>query len=211
MLSPEQKAPFSGRALFSYTGPLCICPPSSGVAQSNVGLMHSSSFLLPHLHTCSCNGFVQKQERFNACDQKTMSLLPRALPLLSKTFLREARGMDREAGPACLRCKLIKLSRRGLRNTLIFIALGLLSFALPTIEFDPPLQGQKYFSVLDLCQRPEAETRKGSTGAFFDSPAVLSSMMVIPLSGCIRFTEHFLWPPPQPWFGRFVSCWWASA
>lgn len=80
-----------------------------------------------------------------------------------------------------------KLSRRGLRNTLIFIILGLLSFALPVIEFDPPLQGQKYFSVLDLCQRPEAETRKNSTGDFLDFQAVFASMMMIPFEWVYAF------------------------
>ena len=67
-----------------------------------------------------------------------------------------------------------KLSRRGLRHALIFIALGLLSFALPTIVFEPPLQGQKYFSVLDICQRPEVETTKNSSGSLFDFQAVFA-------------------------------------
>jgi hypothetical protein len=74
-----------------------------------------------------------------------------------------------------------KLSRRATRNALIFIALGLLSFVLPIIEFDPPMQAQKYWSVLDVSQRPQSETAKNnSTGGPFDFGATLAAMMVIP-------------------------------
>lgn len=74
-----------------------------------------------------------------------------------------------------------KLSRRAMRNALIFIALGLLSFALPIIEFDPPMQGQKYWSVLDVSQRPLIETGKNnSREGLFDFGATLAAMMVIP-------------------------------
>ncbi len=74
-----------------------------------------------------------------------------------------------------------KLSRRATRNALIFIALGLLSFALPMIEFDPPTQGQKYWSVLDVSQRTQTATGKNnSAGGVFDFGATLAAMMVIP-------------------------------
>jgi hypothetical protein len=74
-----------------------------------------------------------------------------------------------------------KLSRRGTRNALIFIALGLLSFAFPLIEFDPPMQGQKYWSVLDVSRRPQIETGKNnSMGGSFDFGATFASMMVLP-------------------------------
>ena len=73
------------------------------------------------------------------------------------------------------------LSRRGKRNVLIFIALGLLSFVMPTIEFDPPMQGQKYWSVWDLSQRPQVESGKNSSkSGLFDFSATFSAMMVIP-------------------------------
>ena len=68
-----------------------------------------------------------------------------------------------------------KLSRSGLRKTLIFIALGLLSFALPTVEFDPPVRGQRYVSVLEMSQRPEAESSKNSRGGLFDFQAAMAS------------------------------------
>ncbi len=74
-----------------------------------------------------------------------------------------------------------RLSRRGTRNALIFIALGLLSFAFPIIEFDPPMQGQKYWSVLDVSRRPPMETGKNnSSGDLFDFGATFASMMVLP-------------------------------
>lgn len=46
-----------------------------------------------------------------------------------------------------------ELSRKGKRNALVFIALGLLTFFVPVINFDPPLQGQPHWSVLDVARR----------------------------------------------------------
>jgi hypothetical protein len=81
-----------------------------------------------------------------------------------------------------------KLSRRGMRKALILIALGLVSFALPIIEFDPPMQGQKYWSVLDISQQQQAETGKShDTGISFNFPAMFASMMVIPFEWVYAF------------------------
>lgn len=80
-----------------------------------------------------------------------------------------------------------KLSRSGLRNTLIFIALGLLSFALPIVEFDPPVRGQRYVSVLEMSQRPEAESSKNSRGGLFDFQAAMASLTVIPFEWVYAF------------------------
>lgn len=81
-----------------------------------------------------------------------------------------------------------RLSRRATRNALIFIALGLLSFALPMIEFDPPMQGQKYWSVLEVSQRPQIEKGKNnSTGGLFDFGATLAAMAVIPFEFVYAF------------------------
>ena len=81
-----------------------------------------------------------------------------------------------------------RLSRRATRNALIFIALGLLSFALPIIEFDPPIQGQKYWSVLDVSQRPQSETgENNSRGGLFDFGATFAKMMIIPFEFVYAF------------------------
>ena len=45
------------------------------------------------------------------------------------------------------------LSRKGKRNALVVIALGLLTLFLPVINFDPPLQGQQRWSVFDVARR----------------------------------------------------------
>lgn len=53
------------------------------------------------------------------------------------------------------------LSRKGKRNALVVIALGLLTFFLPIINFDPPVQGQQRWSVFDIARRipaPATET-----------------------------------------------------
>jgi hypothetical protein len=43
-----------------------------------------------------------------------------------------------------------ELSRKGKRNALVFLALGLLTFFLPVINFDPPLHDQQHWSVLQV-------------------------------------------------------------
>src|SRR6201997_595595 len=46
-----------------------------------------------------------------------------------------------------------ELSRKGKRKALVLIALGLLTFFLPVINFDPPLQDRQHWSVLDIARR----------------------------------------------------------
>src|SRR5579863_1306639 len=46
-----------------------------------------------------------------------------------------------------------ELSRKGKKNALVVIALGLLTFFLPVINFDPPLQGQQRWSVFEVARR----------------------------------------------------------
>ncbi len=46
-----------------------------------------------------------------------------------------------------------ELSRKGKRNALVFIALGLLTFFLPVINFDPPMLDRQHWSVLDVARQ----------------------------------------------------------
>lgn len=46
-----------------------------------------------------------------------------------------------------------ELSRKGKQKALVFIALGLLTFFLPVINFDPPLQDQQRWSAFDIARR----------------------------------------------------------
>ena len=53
------------------------------------------------------------------------------------------------------------MSRKGKQKALVCLALGLLTFFLPVINFDPPLQDQQRWSVFDIARRipaPTAET-----------------------------------------------------
>jgi hypothetical protein len=52
-----------------------------------------------------------------------------------------------------------RLSSRGKGIALTFIAIGLLTFVLPIIKFDPPMHGQQYWSVLDITLRLQAALR----------------------------------------------------
>lgn len=52
-----------------------------------------------------------------------------------------------------------RLSSRGKGIALTFIAIGLLTFVLPIIKFDPPAHGQQYWSVLDITLRLQAALR----------------------------------------------------
>jgi hypothetical protein len=45
-----------------------------------------------------------------------------------------------------------ELSRKGKKNALIVIALGLLTFFLPVINFDPPLQNQSHWSAFQVAK-----------------------------------------------------------
>ena len=80
------------------------------------------------------------------------------------------------------------LSRRSKRNALIFIVLGLLSIVVPVIEFDPPVHGQKLWSVWDVSQQPQIEIRKGSSNeGLFNFGATFAAMMVIPFEWVYLF------------------------
>lgn len=59
-----------------------------------------------------------------------------------------------------------ELSRKGKRNALVFIALGLLTFFLPVIIFDPPLQDRQHWSVLDIARRLPAPATDTPATAF---------------------------------------------
>ena len=50
------------------------------------------------------------------------------------------------------------LSSKGKQKALVFIILGLLTFFLPVINFDPPLQDQQRWSVFDVARRIPAPT-----------------------------------------------------
>ena len=80
------------------------------------------------------------------------------------------------------------LSRRSKRSALIFIVLGLLSIVLPVIEFDPPVHGQKFWSVWEVSQQPQIETRKDTPKeGLFDFGATFAAMMVIPFEWVYLF------------------------
>jgi hypothetical protein len=49
-----------------------------------------------------------------------------------------------------------RLSRRGKGIALAFIVIGLLTFVLPIIKFDPPVHGQRYWSDLDITLQSQA-------------------------------------------------------
>ena len=51
-----------------------------------------------------------------------------------------------------------ELSRKGKRKALVFLALGLITFFLPVINFDPPLQNQQHWSAFDIARRIPAPT-----------------------------------------------------
>jgi hypothetical protein len=74
-----------------------------------------------------------------------------------------------------------RFSPRGKRTAIFFIALGLLTFFLPVIEFDPPERGRQYWSVLEVAERPPAEPKKGSaTAGVFDVKGLFASAALIP-------------------------------
>ena len=45
-----------------------------------------------------------------------------------------------------------RLTRRGKKLALVFVGLGLATFLLPLIKFDPPGQGREYWSILEISQ-----------------------------------------------------------
>lgn len=45
-----------------------------------------------------------------------------------------------------------ELSRKGKRKALVLIAFGLITFFLPVINFNPPLQGRQHWSVFDVAR-----------------------------------------------------------
>jgi hypothetical protein len=49
-----------------------------------------------------------------------------------------------------------RLSSKGKGIAVMFIAIGLLTFILPIIKFDPPLHGQQYWSVMDITLQLQA-------------------------------------------------------
>src|SRR5713226_156033 len=73
---------------------------------------------------------------------------------------RRARSMAplvaNSSNPATRQSDTGRLSRRGKGIALTLIALGLLTFFLPIIKFDPPAHGQQYWSVSDITLRLRA-------------------------------------------------------
>lgn len=51
-----------------------------------------------------------------------------------------------------------ELTRRGKMSNFALIAVGLITFFVPTIRFDPPIEGRQYWSVLDMVRRPDSTT-----------------------------------------------------
>jgi hypothetical protein len=67
-----------------------------------------------------------------------------------------ARLVENSRNPAIKQVDTGRLSRRGKGLALTFIAIGLLTFVLPIIKFDPPAHGHEYGSVLDITLRLQA-------------------------------------------------------
>lgn len=72
------------------------------------------------------------------------------------------------------------LSAGGKRKAIILIAAGLLTFVLPLIHFDPPLQGQKYWSVLDVSNLPEPGAANEKPSGTIDLRKMFNSAMTLP-------------------------------
>ena len=64
--------------------------------------------------------------------------------------------VENSKNPATRQAYTGRLSSRGKGIALTFIAIGLLTFVLPIIKFDPPGHGQQYWSVLDITLQMQA-------------------------------------------------------
>jgi hypothetical protein len=64
--------------------------------------------------------------------------------------------VENHRNPATEQADTGRLSRRGKGIALTFIVIGLLTFLLPIIKFDPPVHGQPYWSDLDITLRLQA-------------------------------------------------------
>jgi len=64
--------------------------------------------------------------------------------------------VENSRNPATRQADTGRLSRRGKGIALTFIAIGLLTFVLPIIKFNPPAHGQQYWSGLDIALQLQA-------------------------------------------------------
>jgi hypothetical protein len=104
--------------------------------------------------------------------------------------------MPRGRNPVTVQVDTGRLSRRGKGVALAFIAIGLLTFVLPIIKLDSPVQGQQYWSVLDLTLQMQDRLHLDMPFALLLIPfgrvyltllVALVTVLVIPLRKALRW------------------------